>query len=90
MKRIHIFVSGIVQGVFFRYSTQIKARQLGLTGWVRNLSDGRVEILCEGNEADIKSMIDWSKVGPEGAYVKKIDMEYEEYKGEFKDFQIVR
>jgi len=60
MKRVHIFVSGIVQGVFFRHFTSMKAKQLGLTGWVRNLRDGRVEMVCEGNEDAIKEMIAWS------------------------------
>lgn len=90
MKRIHIFVSGIVQGVFFRYSTSIKAKQLGLTGWVRNLRDGRVEMVCEGKDDAIKEMIAWSKKGPPGAFVEKIDVQYEEYQGEFTDFQITR
>jgi len=90
MKRVHIFVSGIVQGVFFRYTTSIKAKQLGLTGWVRNLRDGRVEMVCEGKEDAIKDMVAWSKKGPEGAFVEKADVQHEEYRGEFSDFQIIR
>ncbi|HOJ71062.1 MAG TPA: acylphosphatase [Syntrophorhabdaceae bacterium] len=90
MKRVHIFVSGIVQGVFFRHFTSMKAKQLGLTGWVRNLRDGRVEMVCEGNEDAIKEMIAWSKKGPQGAFVEKTDVRYEEYQGEFTDFQITR
>lgn len=90
MKRVHIFVKGIVQGVFFRHFTQQQARQLDIKGWVRNLPDGRVEIVCEGSTDSIEKMIAWCKKGPQGAYVEGIDVQYEEYKNEFTDFKIIR
>ena len=61
MKRLHIYVSGIVQGVFFRQSTLTKAKEFGIYGWVKNLRDGRVEIVCEGNEESLKKMVIWCK-----------------------------
>lgn len=90
MKRVHIFVKGIVQGVFFRHFTLQQAKQLGIKGWVRNLPDGRVEMVCEGSEDSIEKMIKWSKKGPQGAFVEDIDITYEEYKDEFTDFRIIR
>ncbi|MCX7965075.1 MAG: acylphosphatase [Syntrophorhabdaceae bacterium] len=90
MKRVHIFVKGIVQGVFFRHFTSLQARQLGIKGWVRNLPDGRVEIVCEGDKDSLEKMIKWCRKGPEGAFVEGIDVTYEEYKNEFTDFRIIR
>jgi len=89
MKRLHIFVSGIVQGVFFRQNTLMKAREIGVYGWVKNLRDGRVEIVCEGDEESLKKMAAWCKKGPEGAYISGLDMQWEEFKDEFKNFRIV-
>ena len=89
MKRVHILVSGIVQGVFFRYNTMKKANEFDLRGWVRNLSDGGVELLCEGNNDDVDKMIEWCKKGPQGAYVEKVEIKWEDYAGEFKAFQII-
>mgnify|MGYP001091434636 FL=1 len=88
-KRAHILVQGIVQGVFFRHNTMIKAQELGLKGWVRNLRDKRVEIICEGAETEIVKMIDWCKRGPKGAYVEKIETQWEDYRGEFNSFEII-
>lgn len=87
-KRAHIIVSGIVQGVFFRYSTQKKAQGLGITGWVRNLHGGGVEIVCEGGKDDIEEMVRWSHKGPPGALVEKADVSWEQYAGEFATFEI--
>jgi acylphosphatase len=88
MKRARIFISGIVQGVFFRQNTMIKANELGLTGWVRNLKDGRVEVLCEGKEEAVEELIKWCKIGPRHAYVEHTEINWEEYKGEFSSFEI--
>ncbi len=88
MKRMRIFVKGIVQGVYFRYNTQKKAREYDLTGWVRNMADGRVEILCEGPEAKIMGLAEWCKEGPGRACVEKIETKWEEYTGEFNGFTI--
>ncbi|HOJ43320.1 MAG TPA: acylphosphatase [Syntrophorhabdaceae bacterium] len=90
MKRVRIFVKGIVQGVFFRHFTTQQAKQLNIKGWVRNLPDGRVEMVCEGSADSIEKMIAWSRRGPQGAVVEDIEVIYEEYKNEFSDFKIVR
>jgi len=90
MKRVHIFVKGIVQGVFFRHFTSQQAKQMGIKGWVRNLPDGRVEMVCEGDEDSIEKIIAWSRRGPQGAVVEDIEVRYEEYKNEFTDFKIIR
>ena len=87
-KRIHVFISGRVQGVFFRVNTQNKARELGLTGWVQNLTDGRVEAVFEGEEEKIKEMLGWIKNSPFPAKVKSIEIEEESFKGEFNNFEI--
>ncbi len=86
--RAHVLVSGRVQGVFFRQGTRDLARRLGVTGWVRNLLDGRVEAVFEGEREDVESMIDFCKRGPPGAKVTKVDVRWEEYVGEFKGFRI--
>lgn len=86
--RAHIFVSGIVQGVFFRAHTQDVASQKGLKGFVRNLPDGRVEITAEGEKDRIEELIKWCHKGPPLARVKSVDVEWQVYKGEFKSFRI--
>jgi len=90
MKQVHIFVSGRVQGVFYRANTRKKAKELGIKGWVRNLYDGRVEITAEGKEKDLKKFIEWCKKGPELAFVENIKVEWKDYKGNYKDFSVVR
>jgi acylphosphatase len=86
--RAHVFVSGMVQGVFFRSETQYEAKKRGVTGWVRNLPDGRVEAVFEGEEEKVKQLINFCKHGPPGARVKGVDVRWENYTGEFKDFEI--
>lgn len=86
--RVHIVVSGRVQGVFFRAETQEKAQQLGVTGWVKNLSEGRVEAVFEGERAKVEEMVEWAKKGPPGAIVNDLDLSWEEYRGEFSNFEI--
>ncbi|HDI07213.1 MAG TPA: acylphosphatase [Candidatus Bathyarchaeota archaeon] len=86
--RAHVFVSGRVQGVFFRYETRRLARRLNVNGWVRNLPDGRVEALFEGEKDRVLELIEFCKRGPPGARVKHIEVRWEEPTGEFKDFQI--
>lgn len=87
-KRAHIIVHGVVQGVFFRYNTLKEAQELGVTGWVRNLPDGGVEIVCEGEKNSVEMMVVWSQKGPGGALVKHTDLSWEEYAGEFTTFEI--
>lgn len=86
--RAHIYVSGYVQGVFFRASMREVAQQYGVTGWVRNLPDGRVEAVLEGEEDKVLKVIEWSRRGPPLAEVEDVQVIWEEYKGEFKDFRI--
>lgn len=86
--RAHIFVSGRVQGVFFRDHTQRWASSLGLTGWVKNLWGGRVEVLTEGEKEDIEKLIVRLKQGPPIAQVENVDVTWEEFKDEFTDFRV--
>ncbi|MEM3712977.1 MAG: acylphosphatase [Thermoproteota archaeon] len=88
MVRAHVYVSGRVQGVFFRYETKSLADRLGVKGWVRNLPDGRVEAVFEGEEETVMKMIEFCKKGPPGARVTDVKVEWEEYKGEFDRFSI--
>ncbi len=85
-KRIHIIVSGLVQGVFFRASTLDKARNLIVVGWVRNLPDGTVEINAEGEDGKLSQLLDWARKGPVGARVDHIDYFWDDYRGEFESF----
>ncbi len=87
-RRVHLLISGRVQGVFYRANTRDEARRLGLTGWVRNLPDGRVEALVEGEEERIKRLIDWCHHGPPGAVVREVQAHWEDYRGEFTGFEI--
>ena len=87
-KRVHVFISGRVQGVFFRYSTYRRARKLGLTGWVRNLRDGRVEAVFQGEESTVQEMLSWTRRGPVFAKVEDLKITFEDYCDEFKDFEI--
>ena len=86
--RAHIFVSGRVQGVFFRDHTQKWASSLRLTGWVRNIRDGRVEAIAEGDKDKIEELISRLNEGPPSSQVDKVDVTWEEHKGEFKDFRV--
>jgi acylphosphatase len=86
-KRVHLFVSGRVQGVYFRAHTHKKARALALAGWVRNLPDGRVEIVAEGGEENIASFLDWVRLGPPASRVEGIKLEWSEPQDE-KGFRI--
>ncbi|MBU5689824.1 MAG: acylphosphatase [Candidatus Aenigmatarchaeota archaeon] len=89
MKRVHIFVSGRVQGVNFRWFTKTVAEKLGIKGWVRNLNDGRVEIIAEGDDEKIKNFLIYISKGPVLARVDKIDAREQNYKNEFKEFSII-
>jgi acylphosphatase len=88
--RAHVLISGRVQGVFFRAETAREARRLGVKGWVRNLADGRVEALFEGEKEDIEKAIEFCRRGPPGAYVGDLDVKWEVWKGEFDGFGIIR
>ncbi|RLB07916.1 MAG: acylphosphatase [Deltaproteobacteria bacterium] len=86
--RARVRVEGVVQGVFFRYTTQRKAQELGVNGWVRNLWDGSVECLFEGEREKVEALIKWCHHGPPGARVDKVTTDWEEYKGDLKIFSI--
>ena len=88
-KRLHIIVSGRVQGVWFRASTQAQARQLGLVGQVWNRSDGRVEIIAEGTEEILQQFLKWCGIGPRGARVESLECDWSASTGEFGGFDIV-
>ena len=85
--RVHVFVSGIVQGVFFRQKTKRQAESLGVNGWVRNLPDGRVEAVFEGEEEAVEALVDYCRHGPPYARVTNVEVLREPYRGEFSDFE---
>ncbi|NPB09948.1 MAG: acylphosphatase [Thermodesulfobacteria bacterium] len=87
-KRVHVYISGRVQGVWFRAYTKEQADRLGITGWVRNLPDGRVEAVFEGDEDKIEEMIRWCHVGSPQAKVTHVEVIEEPYRGEFESFEI--
>lgn len=86
--RAHVFVSGRVQGVFFRSETRYEASGRNVSGWVRNTHDGRVEAVFEGEREDVEKVIEFCRRGPPGARVTKVDVRWEEYTGEFRGFRI--
>ena len=88
MARAHMFVSGRVQGVFYRKHVQEMARNMRLAGWVRNVIDGRVEIVAEGKKEQIEQFLKECKEGSTLARVQGIEIEYENYAGEFADFEV--
>ena len=87
-KRVHIFVTGRVQGVFFRQATRVIAIKNNVTGWVRNLHDGRVEILIEGEDKYVNSVIKWCSFGPANSRVDSIQITDEYYSGDFQNFEV--
>lgn len=86
--RAHIFVSGRVQGVLFRKNTKRQADKLGIFGWVKNLSDGRLEAVFEGDKPSIEKIINWARRGPFWAQVKSLRVILEDYQGQFAGFEI--
>jgi acylphosphatase len=87
--RAHVFISGLVQGVFFRWETRKNALKNNVKGWVRNLRDGRVEAVFEGEKEDVEKMIKFCEKGPPGAKVEKVEVKWEDYKGEYDSFEII-
>lgn len=79
--RARVFVSGTVQGVYYRANTRETARNRGVDGWVRNLPDGRVEAVFEGNPGDVEEMVDWCHTGSPAADVEDVEVEYEDPEG---------
>jgi acylphosphatase len=81
-------VSGRVQGVFFRSETRHKARKHNVKGWIWNSPDDKVEAVLEGDEENVKELIEFCKHGPPGARVTSVKVTWERYSGEFQDFEI--
>ncbi len=86
--RAQVIIHGLVQGVWFRASTRDEAILLGVKGWVRNLPDGTVQALFEGERKKVEEIIGWCHKGPPGARVSKVDIFWELYKGEYGQFDI--
>ncbi len=86
--RAHLYIEGVVQGVFYRAFVMELALKSGLKGWVKNLPDGRVEAVFEGKEKEVEKAIAECYKGPPGAHVTNIDVARESYKGESRDFEI--
>ncbi len=86
--RAHMFVSGRVQGVFFRSQTKHNAERYDLKGWIRNLPDGRVEAVFEGEKEAVETLVEFCKHGPSSARVTNIKLRWETYTGEFDRFGI--
>ena len=78
---VGVLISGKVQGVGYRFSTQLKARQLGIRGWVRNLADGKVETVFEGSSSLVEQMVKWCHLGPSAAVVDNVTVEEIEFQG---------
>ncbi|MCK4792240.1 MAG: acylphosphatase [Desulfobacteraceae bacterium] len=86
--RAHAVIDGRVQGVCFRMDTRLAAAERNIKGWVRNMRDGRVEAVLEGEENDVKSMLKWCEAGPPLARVNKVAVEWEPHTGQFDAFDI--
>jgi acylphosphatase len=87
--KAHVLITGKVQGVYFRYKTRDEAKKYGVNGWVRNLPDGRVEAVFEGNKENVDELIDFAGKGPSGAKVLDVNVNWQDYSGEFKDFKVI-
>lgn len=86
--RVHLYISGKVQGVFFRHNTMKKAHELGLVGWVMNRPDKKVETVFEGDDQQVNGMIQWCRLGPPHSNVTNVEEIWEEPTGEFSSFSI--
>jgi len=88
MRRGHLFIEGKVQNVGFRHFTKLNAEEVGVHGWVKNLPDGRVEVIFEGPEDHIDEIVARCEDGPGASRVDEVDFEWEKPTGEFSDFRI--
>jgi acylphosphatase len=86
--RVKVIVKGIVQGVNFRYYTQRQAAKYNINGWVKNLPDGSVAAVFEGEEHDVAAMVQWCRRGPSSAQVTELIEQPEEDRGEFSSFSV--
>lgn len=85
---VHCLVSGLVQGVFFRAATREQAKRLGVTGWVRNLPDGRVEVLACGERGQLEALVEWLHEGPPHANVSGVDVDWQQTDEDHLDFEV--
>jgi acylphosphatase len=85
--RAHVFVSGRVQGVFFRYEAKRLAVKFDVCGWIRNLFDGRVEAVFEGEKENVERLVEFCRRGPPGARVTRVEVSWKDYEGEFEGFR---
>ncbi len=88
-QRVRIFVTGKVQGVFFRQALKGIAKKNNVFGWVKNLNDGKVETILEGEDVDVSSIVEWCHAGPANARVEDIEIKNEKFKGEFSKFDVL-
>jgi acylphosphatase len=88
LSRLHVFIDGSVQGVGFRMFASDHARSLNLTGWVRNVYDGRVEVTAEGDQPQLEKLLEKLRQGPRGSFVTEVKLEWEPATGEFKNFSV--
>jgi len=88
-QRVHLFITGKVQGVFFRQAMKVTAIKNNATGWVRNLKDGRVEAVIEGEDLDVSNVVEWCHAGPANARVEDVEIRNEQHKGEFAKFEVL-
>jgi acylphosphatase len=86
--RLHLVIRGRVQGVGFRFSAYDEAKDLGLSGYVRNLPSGEVEIVAEGSRENLQMLAAWAHLGPPSAHVTDVREEWSDFTGEFTEFQI--
>jgi len=88
LARLHLVVSGRVQGVFFRRATAGQARALGIKGFARNRANGTVEVTAEGARENLALLLAWARTGPPHARVDAVSAEWSEFRGEFADFSV--
>lgn len=86
--RAHLIISGRVQGVFFRMETHKTAGKYGVSGWVKNKRDGKVEAVFEGDKVLVEKVVEWCRQGPPFSMVDNVKLEWEPYTGEFSGFSI--
>ena len=90
MKKLYLKIYGSVQGVNFRSAAKHKASELSLDGWIKNMSDGTVEVIAEGGEEGLKKLLNWCKVGPQFGEVEKVEESWSDAeKSEFDEFRVV-
>ncbi|HUU48216.1 MAG TPA: acylphosphatase [Nitrosopumilaceae archaeon] len=87
-QRVRVFIKGKVQGVFFRQALKVKAKQNNVFGWVKNLIDGRVEAVLEGDEERVNNLVEWCHGGPANSRVEDVEIKNEKFTNEFSEFDV--